>query len=1061
MKKKKYALRLLKGMNVLVLISLIFFTFLNYTVSGQTVQNTKKISGKIVNSSTGEPVWNASIRAKGQRGGAIADSMGVFKLTVPSNTTTLIITSIGYDQIEVPVTSSGIVNVKLVSAIQNAGEVVVVAYGTQKKTSMVSSITSLSPKELKGPTANLTTMLAGRIAGIISYQRSGEPGADNAQFFIRGVGTFGAGKVNPLILIDGIESDPTNLARLQPDDIAGFSILKDATASALYGARGANGVILVTTKMGETGKMKFDARFENATSANTKNFALADNVTYMQLANEAVLTRNPIGAIPYGQSKIDHTAKGDNPLLYPTNNWMKQLIKDNTNNQRFNINASGGSDKAKYYIAMTYNIDNGILKDNSLNGFSNNIKLKSYSLLSNVTLNLTKTTEILVSLKGQFDDYTGPNGGGTSVFHNALWSNPVMFPAVYPAQYLPFAKHPLFGNSTIPGTTTLYNNPYAQSLSGYQTANTSTVTAQMSIKQNFDFITQGLSLRVMAYTTRYANFTVGRQYSPYYYSANVVDGVFNGLNLINSGVTGAPGVTPTEYLTYAPGVNNVNSSMYGEAAFNYSRTFNTKHAFSGLLIGTMRDYLTGNAPSLQLSLPSRNMGVSGRFTYGYDNRYLFEANFGYNGSERFAANHRYGLFPSIGAGWIISNEKFMKAFKGTINQLKLRFTYGLVGNDQIGNVDDRFFYLSDINMNGTRKGGFGTDYSYSTPTIATNRYENQAITWETSKQTNIGLDLTVFKNLTVTVDAYQQYRDNILLVRTTIPNSMGLQAAISTNGGAAYSRGVDVALEYRKTFKNGLWLQARGTMTYATNKLLRNEEPVYPASIAYLTQVGSSLNQPYGLVAERLFIDAADVANSPRQTFGVYQAGDIKYRDINGDGQIDNLDKVPIGLPNSPEVIYGAGFSFGNSSFDISCFIQGSARSSFMINVNDMTPFYLNGGSQNGLLQIIADNHWQENNRNSYAFWPRLSNTISANNNQISSWWLQDGSFIRMKSAEIGYQVPAKGLKKIGMSSIRVYLNATNLFSISSFKLWDPEMGASGLGYPVQKVYNVGVKVSF
>lgn len=482
MKIKKYALRLLKGMNMLALFSLLCFTFFNYTASGQEVQNTKKISGTIMNSFTGEPVWNASIRAKGVRGGTVADSLGEFKLTVPFNTTTLVITSIGYDQIEVPVTKSGIVHVKLVSTSQSLGEVVVVAFGTQKKTSMVSSITSLSPKELKGPTANLTTMLAGRIAGIISYQRSGEPGADNASFFIRGVGTFGAGKVNPLILIDGIESDPTSLARLQPDDIANFSILKDATATALYGARGANGVMLVVTKIGETGKMKFNVRFENSTSSNTQNYALADNVTYMNLANEAVLTRNPIGTIPYAQSKIDHTAKGDNPLLYPSNNWMNQLIKDYTQNQRFNINASGGSEKAKYYIAMTYNVDNGILKDNALNGFSNNIKLKAYSLLSNVTLNLTRTTEVLVSLKGQFDAYTGPNGGGAGVFYQALWSNPVMFPAVYPSSYLPYAKHPLFGNALIPGSNNLYSNPYAQSLSGYTTTNTSTLTAQLSLK---------------------------------------------------------------------------------------------------------------------------------------------------------------------------------------------------------------------------------------------------------------------------------------------------------------------------------------------------------------------------------------------------------------------------------------------------------------------------------------------------------------------------------------------------------------------------------------------------
>jgi TonB-linked SusC/RagA family outer membrane protein len=1038
----------------------------------------KKVQG-VVTDDKGLTLPGVSVKVKGTSIGTQSDVDGKYTLNLKeSDKTTVVFSFVGsknqeFELSNYPLSASGTykIDVQMGTDKNALDEVAIVAYGTQKKVSLVSSITTVNPKQLKGPSSNLTTMLAGVVPGMISYQRSGEPGADNAQFFIRGVGTFGAGKVDPLILIDGIESATTDLARLQPDDIAGFSVLKDATASSLYGARGANGVILVTTKRGDIGAVKFNVRGENSTSSNIKNIDLADNITYMTLANEAVLTRNPLGALPYSQNKIDHTANGDDPLLYPNNNWIKQLIKTKTSNQRFNMNANGGSEKARYYLAMTYNIDNGNLAENSLNNFSNNIKLQSYSILSNTTLNLTKTTEVVVTLKGQFDSYHGPVGGGGFTFLNALWSNPVAFPAIYPGNLLPYVNHPLFGNAVIPGGG-LYVNPYAQSLSGFQSSNTSTLTAQLNLSQKFDFITQGLSARVMGYTTRYSYFTVSRQYSPYYYQSNMLNGQFNGLTLLNDGSAGSIGATPTEYLTYNqnPALNISNSITYIETAVNYNRTFAQKHAVSGLLIGTMRNFLTGNAPTLQLSLPSRNQGVSGRFTYGYDNRYLFEFNFGYNGSERFASNHRFGFFPSVGAGWVVSNEKFFEPLLSAVDNLKFRFTYGLVGNDQIGSANDRFFYLSDVNLNNGSNGQFGTNYTYSRPGVVTNRYENQNITWEQSRQTNIGMDLTVAKNFNLTVDAYQQKRDNILMVRSTIPSSMGLQANISSNAGKSSSKGIDVAMDYKKNFNNAFWIQSRGTLTYSQSKLLKNEEPIYSNDLKYLSKVGNSLSQIYGLLAERLFIDDKDVANSPVQSFGDYKAGDIKYRDMNGDGKISSLDVVPIGYPLVPEIIYGFGFSIGYKNFDISAFFQGSARSSFVINSADISPFYLvnglqlnglNSGNQSGLLSSIANDHWSEDNRNPYAFWPRLSTQIQGNNTQTSTWWLRNGSFVRLKSAEIGYNFTKKQLKSIHLNSARIYLNGLNLLTLSSFKLWDPEMGTSGLGYPIQKVFNVGLRVEF
>jgi TonB-linked SusC/RagA family outer membrane protein len=997
---------------------------------------------------------------------------GAYAITVPANGT-LVFSFVGYTKQEVAIKGESKINVVLQSSQESSlDDVAVVAFGQkQKKASMVSSITTVSPKELKGPTSNLTTMLAGRISGMIAYQRSGEPGSDNAQFFIRGLGSFGAGKVDPLILIDGMESSSTNLARLQPDDIEAFSVLKDATAAAVYGARGANGVVLVTTKSGKDGKTNFNARVENSMSTNTQNFNFSDNITYMNLANEAALTRDPLALLPYSQTKIERTAAGDDPYLYPNNNWIKQLIKDQTMNQRYNLNVSGGAKNAQYYVAGTYNVDNGVLNVDQRNNFNSNIKLRNYSIRSNVNLRFTKTTEAIIRVYGQFDDYSGPVGGydgngnringGTAVFNAALWSNPVMFPAVYPSSYQPYAQHPLFGNAVIPGTTSLYVNPYARMVSGYSEYNTSTIQAQLELRQDLNSIMKGLNARVMAYTQRYAYFDVSRQYNPYFYSASTIDGKDIFLKALNDGSTGSIGTVGTEYLNYVEGPKTLNTTFYLEAALNYARTFNKDHAVSGMLITTMRNYLNGNAGSLQSSLPQRNQGVSGRFTYGYDNRYMAEFNFGMNGSEKFAKNNRFGFFPSAGLGWNVANESFFEPILPVISKFKLRATYGLVGNDQIGNSNDRFFYLSEVNMSNTNLNTtFGQDFGYTRPGVSISRYSNDKISWEKSTQINLGADITLFRGLNFIVDAYKQKRTNILLARSFIPTTMGLQAGVSANVGEAESRGIDASMDYSKSFGRDLWIQGRANFTFAKSKILVYDEPTYGDNEQYRYRVGNSIAQAYGYIAERLFVDEKEVANSPAQGFGEYMGGDIKYRDMNGDGVINSSDMVPLGYPTSPEIVFGFGFSAGYKSFDMSAFFQGSARSSFWINPQNISPFVLNGGSQNGLLQSVADDHWSEDNRNAYAFWPRLSDRFIDNNNQTSTWWMRDGSFLRLKTVEVGYNLPRRLLNRYKLSSTRIYINATNLFSISAFKMWDPEMGGNGLGYPVQKVVNVGLNLS-
>jgi TonB-linked SusC/RagA family outer membrane protein len=1033
-------------------------------------QSNITVTGKVADEKGG-PLPGVSVTLKGTTIGGVTNGEGKYTLKLTNGKGTLIFSFVGYKKQEVVIADRKTIDVVLAENDNSLEEVsVVVAYGTQKKESMVSSITSINPKELKGPTSNLTTMLAGKISGMVAYQRSGEPGQDNASFFIRGVGSFGTGKIDPLILIDGMESTPTDLARLQPDDIAGFSVLKDAAASSLYGARGANGVILVNTKSGIDGKTRFNFRAENSVSGNTQNFKLADNITYMKMANEAVLTRPSAGGKPgpevYKQTKIDRTAAGWNPQLYPNNNWIDALIKDYTLNQRFNMNMSGGGKVARYYIAGTFNIDNGVLKGESLNKYGNNIKLKSSQVRSNVDVQLTPTTSGTIRTSGTFDDYQGPIGGGSNIFNQALSSNPVLFPATYPASALPMVKHPLFGNALIGSGNLFYNNPYASMVSGFQQYNTSTLNVQLEVKQDFKFITPGLTARIMGYTQRYSYFDLSRKFNPFFYGASPTDprGDSYSLALLNELSTPAP----TEYLDYTGGARKANTTTYMEAAVNYSRTFKEKHTVGGLLITTMRNYLTTVGDDLQATLPARNQGLSGRFTYGYDSRYLFEANFGYNGSERFAKNNRFGFFPSVGVAWNAAYEKFFEPLKNTISKLKFRATYGLVGNDQIGNPADRFFYLANVNLSGPSVGGFGTDFSYARPSDVISRYPNENITWEKSKTANIGMDMSLVNGLNIVIDAYKSHRSNILMKRSYIPTTMGLTTAIQTNVGEAESKGVDVALDYSKTIGK-LWLQARGTFTYATSKLLVNEEPDYGA-LSYLSKVGNSLGQNYGYIAERLFVDDEEVRNSPRQAFGSQpvMGGDIKYRDVNGDGVISSLDIVPLGLPTTPEIVYGFGLSAGYKNFDVSAMFQGSARSSFWIDAAKITPFDIHAPSgggipnlQNGLLQSIADNYWSEDNRNMQAFWPRLSSTVNANNTQVSNWWMRNGSFLRLKSVELGYNISGKAIEKLGVGSLRIYASGTNLFVKSSFTMWDPEQGGNGLGYPLQRVYNFGLNVQF
>ena len=820
-----------------------------FLLSVSIFSQNKIVSGLVVDA-TGNPIPGVNIIEETQKNnGAVTDFDGNFTISINEDSK-LIFSYVGYTTKKIDTFGQDKLDVTLEEDLMGLDAVTVVAYGTQKKASVIAAVTSINPEDLRVPTSNLTSSIAGRVAGVISYQRSGEPGRDNAEFFIRGVSTFGYAR-SPLILIDGIETTSTDLARLQPDDIASFSIMKDATATALYGARGANGVILVTTKEGKEGVVKINVRYEKSYSAPTKSLEIADPITYMILHNEALATRNPLGGRIYSLEKILISQDPNrNIMAYPTVNWFDELLEDYTLNSRFNFNVSGGGKVAKYYLAATVNSDNGNLKIDPQNNFNNNINFKRISLRSNVNVNLTPTTEVALKFNGNFDDYIGPLDGGAAVYQKAMQTNPVLYPRFYePDQQFQNSTHILFGNY---GQFGDYLNPYADMIRGYKDESYNNFLATVEVKQDLGFITEGLNARIMGNTSRYSFYNLERKYNPFYYTLGNYDFQSDQYTLIalnpNQG---------TEYLQYNEGNKVITNATYFEASLNYNTTIDDVHEVSGMIIGISRELKYANAGNLQRSLPYRNLGVSGRFTYAYDEKYFSEFNFGYNGSERFAKSERFGFFPSFGFGWYVSNEDFMSSISDVVTKLKLKSTYGLVGNDQIGSAEDRFFYISQVNLNdGSMGAPFGNEFSNYINGVSIDRYANDQITWEKAKMLNLGLELGLFGKIDIQADYFTEYRSNILMDRAQVPASMGLQSPIRANVGEASSKGFEVSLDYKDNVTNDLFVAVRANFSFATSKYEVFEELDYVnAGLPWRSRIGLNLSQPFGYIAERLFID--------------------------------------------------------------------------------------------------------------------------------------------------------------------------------------------------------------
>ncbi|MDR0713829.1 MAG: TonB-dependent receptor [Bacteroidales bacterium] len=1052
----------------------------NHSVSFQ--QQDITVKGHVIDEN-GSPLPGATITIAGTTRGVLTDTDGSFTIKAKSEDQ-MNISFIGYQTFSIVVTEDAEIEITLAPLTNELEEITIVGFGKQKKESVVSSIQTVNVKDLHVPSSNLTTAFAGRIAGVISYQTSGEPGQDNAQFFIRGITTFGTGKVDPLILIDNVEVTTNDLSRLHPDDIASFSILKDATATAVYGARGANGVVLVTTKEGKEGAAKVSFRFENSWSEPTQKIQMADPATYMRLYNEAVRTRatgTEQAPEVYSNEYIENTVSGVNPYVYPAVDWMNMLTKNVTSNQRANLNISGGGKVARYYIAGSFAQDNGVLKVDRRNSFNNNIDLKKYLVRSNININLTSSTEAIIRIHGTFDDYNGPIGGGNDLYKKMLQVSPVRFPAYYePDRNYAHVNHILFG-----GTSGRYLNPYAELVKGYRQESSTLILAQFELKQDFGRWIEGLSARVLGNTTRNASFSLSRAYSPYYYHVIKYDKANNEYFLREINSEGA--YKGEEALSYNPGTDRsstVSSAFYAEASIAYSRTFGEKHDVNGMLVSILRNSLTTEAETLAESLPKRNLGVSGRFTYGYDRRYFGEINFGYNGSEKFDKGHRWGFFPSIGLGWSVSNESFWKnsVLDKYVSKLRFRGTYGLVGNDEIGS--ERFFYISLIDLDGG--GSYATGYDVngsgkSRTGITISNYPNSEIGWEISYKSNLGIELGLLDGkIEILADLFQEHRVNILQSRADVPSTMGLWSTPKVNVGEANGKGTDISLDYNQSIGTDWWFTARANFTCARSVYDFYEEADYvSAGQPWRSRKGKAISQQWGYVAERLFLDDAEANGAARQEFGERRAGDLKFKDVSGDGVINDADKVPVGYPTTPEINYGFGLSAGYKGFDFSFFFQGSGRSSFWINSRAMSPFiasYINNDKtssdnetaiETGLAQFIADDHWSEENQNPYAAWPRLStyhianNEINTDSGVRNTWFMRDGRFLRLKSAELGYTLPLSVTRRWKIDRVRLYASGTNLWLFSKFKLWDVEMGGNGLNYPLQRVINAGINIAF
>lgn len=1002
------------------------------------------LSGTVISSADNQPIVGANIFVEGTTIGTTSDIHGNYTLSVPPATKTVTVSFLGYDTKKIAVKDIHLFKlVTLADASNKLEDVVVVGFGVQKKESLVGAVQSVKPSDLQTSSSNLSTSFSGKIAGVIAVQKSGEPGADGASFWIRGISTFGSGQ-SPLLILDGVEITNQMLNNIPPETIESFSVLKDATATALYGSRGANGVMIITTKSGrDSEKMTINLRAEFGASAPTRVPEVADGITYMETFNKARTTR---GEQPYySKEKIMGTKLGLDPYVYPNVDWYDMLFKDCTFNQNFNFNMTGGAKKIDYFLnASVYN-ENGIMRKPEASKFDTNINAQKYLFQANVSADATKTTRVSLKMNTQLHYRHAPIQSVSDLFAYAMTGMPCEFPATLPGESSDtFVR---FGTNN-GWNSGFFTNPYAQLCRGYGDQFRGHFTSALTVNQNLDFITKGLSATGMATFYNRVYSAVYRSFTPFMYQLTDynIDEAGNYSYTSNSTNTG------TTYLGTTRGKDGYRELAF-QAKIDYSRTFG-KHDVGATIVYLQKERNMNISDEQEYAaLPYRQQGLAGRVTYGFDKRYLFEANFGYNGSENFAAGKRFGFFPSVALGWVISNEPFWKGIKEKVNLFKIRASYGLVGNDVISKeYADRFPYLTTVDMGQGYDVYIGNNFERKYGPILS-VYGNPNATWEESRKLDIGVEIGLFDSLNIIFDWFKEKRSGIFMQRTSLPSTFGMSGITPwANIGKVDNSGVDISVDYNKAFSKDLILSLRGTFTYAHNEIVEMDEPKY--KWAYQYKAGHPINSIQCLIADGLFRDEEDIANSPSQdiyaTTYPIRPGDVKYRDLNGDKIIDDNDMCWTGNPTVPEIIYGFGFSLKYKGFDCSAFFQGQGKVSIIM--YNYHPFATAATPGSGLMQWIADEHWSEDDPNPKALYPRLSPLWNNNNTKASTLYVRNGKMLRLKTAEIGYTY----------KKMRVYVSGTNLLTFAPFKYWDPEKGSgNGLGYPLQRTYNLGFQFNF
>lgn len=1008
-------------------------------VAGPTI----KVNGTIVDE-LGEGIPGAFVKLAGSSKGVVTDIDGAYSIDVPKGSK-LEVTFLGYQPAEIVAGQPTTYNIELRPQSEMLDEVVKVAFGTQKKESVVGAISTIDASQLKVPVGNLSSAIAGKIAGAVVMQRNAEPGA-GADFWIRGISSFGVNN-RPLILVDGIER---SMDLVDPEDIQSFSILKDATATALYGVRGANGIVLITTKRGSESKPKVSAKVEYGFTSPVKIPEVASTEQWLDFYNDIYL--ESMGRLAFSPSEVQKYLDGSDPDLYPSVDWMKTIFKDQTNTTRVNVSVTGGTPTVRYYVGGSFYTEGSILNTVKSDTYDAQMRYSKYNFRANVDINITKSTELSLSLANLYSTKNRPGVNLGTLYVQTLRTTPIASPITYSDGSLAYPKSG-------------YHPWYEMNLTGYCQDFSNTSQSLISLTQDFsEIITPGLKANIRFAWDAANGTTVDRKKAPlaYYDEGRDEDGNLI-LKLKNEGSNG--------YMTLSHSIWS-NRSTALEASVTYDRTFNRVHAVSGMFNFNMRSYTNNWASDYISAFPNKNTGIAGRATYSYDSRYFVEFNFGYNGSENFSPKKRFGFFPSYAVGYMLSNEKFWEPITPYVSKLKLKASYGEIGNDQIGGNRRFAFNTTMISSYGyywkhdpiaNWAGQIGNLNGIGTG-VATGIPGNDNVSWEKAIKKNAGIELGFFNSaLTINADYFYEKRSGIYILQESVPTVVGNNVKQFVNLGRMRNQGIDMSAEYNKQL--GDWfVSARGTFTYNRNRKVYDDKPtpVYP----YLSLAGFPYLQDRGLVALGLFESMEDIANSPEQKLGTtrknLRPGDIKYKDINGDNIIDANDMIAIGYSQIPEISYGFGFSASWKGIDASVFFQGVGHITRMLNGQTFWGAGLEMTKQGQIFAEVAENRWTSANPDPNAMYPRIIPDKVENNQQASTFWQRDCSFIRLKNAEIGYTFPKKWFAKAGITNVRIYATGNNLLTFSKFKLWDPELeSVNGEKYPQMRNIAVGLNVNF